>query len=595
EGASVTVTGAGNYSATTGSDGNTQTYSDIATGDYNATASFSGYNDGNGSVTVTGCDDYEIRIGLCQPNQCDRSLQVYVYDADLGEDYPIAGATITISGPESLAGTTDTSGYTQVYNGDLTAGTYTATASKRGYNSGSDSETAIGCNDYLIKIGLHQPITPPCDRSLQVYVYDADQGEDHPISGAAVALSGPEGFTASDDTDSEGCTEIYNGDLVAGTYNATVGKSGYNSGSSSVEATDCDDYLIKIGLRKSTPPPPPCERSVQVYVYDADKGEDYPISGAAVTLSGPEGFTISDDTDSEGCTEVYNGDLVAGTYNATAGKSGYNSGSGTVEATGCDDYLIKIGLRQSTPPPPPCERSVQVYVYDADKGEEHPLSGASVSITGPRDFTSSDDTNGDGYTNVYNGDLVAGTYKATASKSGYYSGSSTVAVTDCDDYLIKIGLSKPSQPSKPSSSSKKCDRSVTVFVFDANTGNPVEGAAVSLIGPGSFAADDNTENDGYTKVYNGKLSAGTYSASAVKEGYSSGSDSVEAFGCSKYEIRIGLAKEVEPDAPEIVVPPVEPFVPAPPPDLPFTGGNAMAYLTLGITLAGLGTLLRRRL
>ena len=64
------------------------------------------------------------------------------------------------------------------------------------------------------------------------------------------------------------------------------------------------------------------------------------------------------------------------------------------------------------------------------------------------------------------------------------------------------------------------------------------------------------------------------------------------------------------EEPEVMTPPVEPQVispPAPPQEvivpaeppvaapLPFTGGNAMAIITAGLALAGLGAVLRRRL
>ena len=438
-GASVTGSGSG----TTNSAG-AVSFGNLQIGTYSYSASKAGYISGSGSASVTKAGDspsvtiYLMPIG-----------SVTVYVRDKATNALISGASITGSG----TGTTSSSG--TVSFGNLQIGTYSYTASKSGYIGGSGSASVTKAGDSLSVTIYLTPIG-------SVTVYVRDKATNALISGASITGSG------SGTTNSSGSVSF--GSLQIGTYSYTASKSGYISGSGSASVTKAGDslsvtiYLTPIG-------------SVTVYVRD--KATNALISGATITGSGT-GTTSSSGT-------VTFGNLQIGTYNYTASKSGYLSGTGSASVTKAGDnlsvtiYLTPIG-------------SVTVYVRDGNTNAL--ISGATVSGAG-----TSGTTNSSGAVRFNN--LQINTYSFTASASGYISGSGSASVTKAGDslsvtiYLTPIG-------------------SITVYVRDQVTNALISGATVS--GSGTSGT---TNSSGAVRFNNLQINTYTFSASA--SGYRNGS------------------------------------------------------------------------
>ncbi len=385
-GASVSGGGSG----TTSSSG-TVTFNNVPFGTYSYSASKSGYYSNSGSATISlSAQSATVTIRLT-PIPTTGSITVKVVDAVTGS--AISGASITGGG----TGTTSSAGTVTFSN--VPFGTYTYSASKSGYYSGSGSGTiSLSAQSTTVTIKL-TPI--PTTGTITVKVVDANTGA--AISGASIT-GGKSGTTSSAGT-------VSFADVPFGTYSFTASKSCYLSNSASAtislsaQSTTVTIKLAPVGA---------------ITVYVRDKATNAVISGASVTGSG------SGTTNSAGAISF--GNLQIGTYSYSASKSGYISGSGSASVTKAGDslsvtiYLTPIG-------------SVTVYVRD--KATNALISGASITGSGTG-TTSSSGT-------VSFGNLQIGTYSYTASKSGYISGSGSASVTKAGDnlsvtiYLTPIG------------------------------------------------------------------------------------------------------------------------------------------------------------
>ncbi len=415
------------------------------------------------------------------PTVTTGTITVYVRDAETNA--LISGASVSGAGK---SGTTGTSG-SLLFN-NVAFGTYTFTASKTGYNSGSGKGTISASTPnttvtiYLTKntpIG-GQDDDYPVTGNVTVYVRDASTYA--LLSSAYVSGSGYGGYTNSSGYVS------FSG-LGYGSHTFSASKSGYygNSGTATISSSNTSPS-ITIYLTPITTVNDPVYGSITVYVYDANTG--YAISGATVSGAG-----TTRTTNSYGYTS-YSG-LSTGSYYFTASKSGYSSGSGsTTITTSSTSKTVYIYLTPEVIVP--TTGSITVYVKDANTGAN--ISGASIGGDG------SGTTNSSGY-KTFSG-LSFGSYSFTASKSGYYAGSGSATISSSSTsksvtiYLTPIPTSG----------------TITVYVKDASTGAAISGASVS---GGGVSGSTNTS--GYVS-FSG-LSFGSYTFSASKSGYSSGSGS----------------------------------------------------------------------
>lgn len=478
----ASVSGAGK-SGTTGTGGYLK-FTNIALGTYTFTASKTGYNSGSGKGTITAtAPTTTVTIYLTKEaptgGQDDDypvtgSITVYVRDAST---YALLSSAYVSGG--GYGGYTNGSGYVS-FSG-MSYGSYTFTASKSGYYSNTGSTTISSTNSsrsitiYLTPITTVEEEDDPVYGSITVYVYDANTGS--AISSATVSGAGTTQYT-----NYYGYTS-YSG-LSTGSYYFTASKSGYSSGSGSTTiTTSSTSKTVYIYLTPEVSIP--TTGSITVYVRDANTGAS--ISGATVSGGGYSGTTNSSGY------KTFSG-LSFGSYSFTASKSGYGSGSGSVSiSTSNTSNSVTIYLT-----PTPTTGSITVYVKDADTGAY--ISGATISGDG------SGTTNSSGYKS-FSG-LSFGSYSFSASKSGYYAGSGSATISSSSTsksvtiYLTPIPTSG----------------TITVYVKNASTGAAISGASVS---GGGVSGSTNTS--GYVPFTG--LSFGSYTFSASKSGYSSGTGS----------------------------------------------------------------------
>lgn len=232
---------------------------------------------------------------------------MYVRDSETNA--LISGATVSGAGSTK---TTNSSGYTTFSS--LSLGTYSFTAAKTGYESGSGSTTLNSSGTRTLTIYLTLEEALPTAGDITVYVRDANTNA--LISGASVSGGGYSGTT-----NSSGYKKFSS--IPLGSYTFTASKSGYSSGSGSAAISKGDtSETITIYLT-----PLPTSGTITVTVKDADTYTA--ISGASVSGSGYSGTTNSSG-------KVTFSSIPFGSYTFTASKTGYSPGSGSASVSVSD-------------------------------------------------------------------------------------------------------------------------------------------------------------------------------------------------------------------------------------------------------------------
>ena len=343
---------------------------------------------------------------------------------DEGED-PIEDVVVTLrnsNGDVVKTGVTDKYGnylFTGLPNGTYTIEFvppegYLPTAVGSGTDRTIDSNGEIvdvtinGADNFTIDSGFYQPTpepTPvPATYELGDYVWN-DSNKDGiqnsnevGIAGVKVTLTKPDGSTVTTTTNASG-KYVFTG-LENGTYTVTfttpagfeptkinIGDSRLDSNGLSTTATinNNDNYSVDSGFYQPTvePTPVPATYELGDYVWnDSNKdgiqnSNEVGISGVTVTLTKPDGSTVTTTTDATG-KYVFKG-LQNGTYTVTfktpAGfeptathVGDYRLDSDGLSTTAiiqnADNFIIDSGFYQptSTPAPVPATYEIGDYV-----------------------------------------------------------------------------------------------------------------------------------------------------------------------------------------------------------------------------------------
>jgi thermitase len=238
---------------------------------------------------------------------------------DAEDGSPIVGATVT-DGTRTT--TTDISGEYTIT--DVPADNYEVTASKSGYYSSSLAVNVVSGGTAVANLSLTEVILPG---SITGSVVDAEDGL--PIAGAVVSDG-----TKTTTTDALGQYTI--ADVPAGNHEVTASKEGYESSSLTVTVVSGGITVANLSLNKVILP-----GTITGSVTDAKDG--LPVVGVTVTDG-----TRTTTTDASGVYTI--ADVLPGTYQLTASKSGYESSTSTVMVISGGTAVKTLSL---TPTPAP--------------------------------------------------------------------------------------------------------------------------------------------------------------------------------------------------------------------------------------------------
>lgn len=310
----------------------------------------------------------------------------------------------------------------------------------------------------------------PTTGTLQGTVTDATTSA--AISGVTVTIVGG----ASTTTNASGFYQFTS--VAPGTYNVTAAKTGYNTGTnSSVTVTAGATTTSNFALTATAP----TTGTLQGTVTDATTSAA--INGATVTIIGGASTT----TNASGFYQFTN--VTPGTYNITAAKAGYNTGTNTgVSVTAGNTTTSNFALTAA----PPTTGTLQGTVTDASTSAA--INGATVTIVGGASTT----TNASGFYQFTN--VAAGTYSVTAAKTGYGTGTNTgVSVTAGNTTTSNFALT----PSTTTSTGFLAPTAQAAQTTNAGDNNGYQtNPANALANDGIFAVDSKSGTNTNTSCTN---------------------------------------------------------------------------------------------
>ena len=395
--AGATVTD-GIRTTTTGASGE-YTIADVPPGTYEVVASKEGYESSSLMVTVSEGDTAVADLALTRiivPG----TITGTVTDAEDGS--PIAGATVSDASRTMI---TDASGEYAI--SDVLTGTYEVTASKSGYHSSSVTVTVLEGNTAVAHLSLTRIIVPG---SITGAITDAEDGS--PIAGATVTDG-----THTVSTDVAGQYAI--NDVPPGSYEVAASKEGYESSSLMVTVSEGNTAVADLSLTRII-----VLGMIAGTVTDAEDGSA--LVGATVSAG-----SRTTTTDASG--EYTIADVLPGSYDVVASKSGYESSSVTVTVLEGNTAIGNLSLTWIIVP-----GTITGTVSDAE--DDSPIAGATV-----RDGTRTTTTGASGEYVI--ADVPPGTYAVTASKSGYESSTSIVTVVSGGTAVMNFSLNRNAPPS----------------------------------------------------------------------------------------------------------------------------------------------------
>jgi hypothetical protein len=236
-----------------------------------------------------------VPIRLAWPSPLPGTITVRTWDVTNGAHNPLANANLTLSGPTPGTGTTNTTG--QFTFTDRQQGTYTVTASALDPSTGTpvQGSASVDLPEGGSKtVDINFEFAPPPQNSptkLTVHVEDQsphNNGQPHPIAGAEVTLTFPDGTVQTGKTDANGNLVFPN--VPTGSFNATVSAndpqhpgdaSTRQTGTGTGSVTDQQPFVvIPVALRF----PDPTGRITVTVMNGSDANNPVPLPGAAVNL-----------------------------------------------------------------------------------------------------------------------------------------------------------------------------------------------------------------------------------------------------------------------------------------------------------------------
>lgn len=303
--------------------------------------------------------------------------------------------------------------------------------------------TALAIRAIYLSENRPTPPPPPTTGTVTGKVVDASTNQ--PLGGVTV-VSGQLSAT----TDSTGAFSLSN--IPQGSQQISFSLSGYATSTATVNIIA--GSIVNLGtIPLSTNP---TTGIIKGTVTDAANGQ--PMEGVTITVTGS--FNGSTITGIDGSFIFTN--VTPGSVTITASKTGYYSvtGIGMVVAGG----ILFFNPQLSTSPPQVTTGNLTGKVFDGSTNK--PIQGATISIAGGASTTT--DTQG----SFLIKDITPGTYQVAISASGYISQTYQVMMLAGVTTDMQTVYLSPAPPST----------TITGKVTDAQTGKPIAGAEVMVVG-----------------------------------------------------------------------------------------------------------------
>ncbi|MDK3716488.1 carboxypeptidase regulatory-like domain-containing protein [Staphylococcus pseudintermedius] len=497
-------------------------------------------------VTINNANDYSVDLGIVkpepqpEPKPATYELGDYVWidqnndGMQNSDEVAVKGVKVTLtkSDGSTMTTTTDEKGkylFTGLENGEYTVKFselpegYMPTKTQAGGDTKLDSNgleskvTINNANDYSVDLGIvkpePQPEPKPATYELGDYVW-IDQNNDGiqnqgeaAVKGVKVTLTKPDGSTMTTTTDENG-KYLFTG-LENGEYTVTFSElpEGYvptktqaggnteldsNGLESKVTINNANNYSTDLGIVKPEPQPEPQPATYELgdYVwfdYNKDgiqnKGEAA-VEGVTVTLTKPDGSTMTTKTDKDG-KYLFTG-LENGEYTVTFSElpEGYEPtktqvGDDKLDSNGLEskvtidnanNYSVDLGIvkPEVVPPMEDAKFNLGDKVWEdlnkdgIQNSNEPGISGVTVTLTkedGTTVTAKTDDQGNYKFTDLPNGKYTV-TFetpdgyeptKANVGDDALDSDGKTVEVVinNKDDMTIDSGFHKPEEVEPP--------------------------------------------------------------------------------------------------------------------------------------------------
>ncbi len=398
---------------------------------------------------------------------------------------PLSGVGVVLMSNTAIAATTDAAGRFSLAN--IPQGSQQIAFSLNGYATSTATVTLTGGS--IINLGNVPLSAAPNTGIIQGIVSDASSGS--PLSGVAITITGATTWTAT--TAANGFYKIT--DITPGNVTLSAVKSGFSQISGAGTVVTGGTLIFSPAL--STTPPTATTGELKGSVIDSATG--LPLSGAIIAASGVKTYTASADASGNFALSA----VDAGGYAVSVSSAGYGTQTYTVTIiAGTTTNLGNIALAINA-----TTGTVQGKVTDASGGA--PIAGATITITGSATWTAA--TSADGTYKITG--IAPGAITISADKTGYIAVSGTSTVTAGGSVLFSPALST-TPPVETTG--------VLKGTVANNAGQPVSGAAVSVLGKKTYAASTGTAGEFSVSA----MDVDTYSVTVTAPGFLSQSYSV---------------------------------------------------------------------
>ncbi|WP_438566154.1 MSCRAMM family protein, partial [Clostridium sp.] len=503
-GAQYTATNTGTnkvYEATTDSNGVAQ-FTNLPWGTYNVkeTKAPNGYELNSQIQTVTINAQSFNASGVFQVptfNVTDNEVQGSLSVTKLGaNNTKLEGAVFTVTGPNNFNKeiTTGSNGVASLNN--LAWGTYTIKETKApvGYTLNSQAQTVTIDASNAAKVQNVNVVDGQVTGKLQIV--KTNEAGTEKLQGATFTVTGPNGFSKTVTTGSNGEANLDN--LAWGTYTITEtsAPAGYNLDKTpqTVNITGQSASKVQVATFKDSQ----VLGSLQVTKTGANNTK---LQGAEFTVTGPNGFSKVITTNNEGVASLNN--LAWGTYTIKETKApvGYTLNNQAQTVTIDANNAAKVQNINVVD----TQLNGAIQIVKTNEAGTEKLQGATFTVTGPNKFSKTVTTGSNGEANL--NDLAWGTYTITetSAPAGYTLNKTpqTIQITNATVGQVQVATFKDSQVLG----------SLQIVKTGINN-TKLQGATFTVTGPNKFSTTVTTNNEGVASLNN--LAWGTYTVTETK-------------------------------------------------------------------------------